>query len=364
MAKFNIAISLRTDLPHDQMLFGSGLSQNVKFFYDLFKVMGYKPYLLTDKRLENDSLRLNGKPYRTTTHDEILQSTLPFPLIFEAGVTVGRSRRAQFRESTGSKIISLRYGHSMYMDMEQMCHPETLSPGLYEKEPDFVWASPHFKIAYPYLATIYNAPVRECPYIWEPDFVANPFGATDYRETPDIYVMEPNISVLKNALIPLAVIENLYRRDADSFGTATILNGLHYNDRKYFLSNIVKNLSSLIAEANKVYFAGRNKFNDVFKKRDILLGHQMGCELNYLYFEALWKGIPLVHNSPALEDVGYYYPECDVFEGRDQCLKAIRDRNVTASQRKNKAFVRQYSIHNKSVQNQYKLLIDEAIESK
>lgn len=362
MAKLNVAISLRDDLPHDQMLFGSGLSQNVKFFYDLLEAIGHKPHLLVAKPVDNGRLRITGKLYRATTNDGILQSVKPFALIFEAGVTVAPATRAAFRER-GGKIISLRYGHSLYMDMEQMCYQETLTGGLYEKEPDFVWASPHFKVAFSYLATIYNAPVQECPYIWESDFVGTPFESSDYRAKPDIYVMEPNISVLKNALIPLAIIESIYRVEPDSFGKAMILNGMHFHQREYFLSNIVKNFDSLISHANKVYFTGRYKFEEVFQKRDILLGHQMGCELNYLYLEALWKGVPLVHNSPAFEEAGYYYRDCEVMEGRDQCVRAIRDKAVEANLKKNHAFIKRYSIHNKAVQHRYQELITEVMDS-
>lgn len=363
MAKLNIAISLRDDLHQDQMLFGSGLSQNVKFFYDLLEMIGHRPHLFVEKPVADGRLRLSGKHYRVVTVEDILQSAKPFTLVFEAGVTVAAPTRTLFKERLGAKIISLRYGHSMYMDMEQICYQETLSGGLYEKEPDFVWASPHFRSAYSYLATVYNAPVRECPYIWEPDFVRAPFDRTDYREKPDIYVMEPNISVLKNALIPLAIIESLFRTDPDSFGKAMILNSVHFHRREYFLSNIVKNFGSLISHANKVYFTGRYRFDEAFQKRDILLGHQMGCELNYLYLEALWKGVPLVHNSPAFQEAGYYYHDCEVLEGRDQCLRAIRDRSMAANQKHNRAFIRRYSIHNKNIQQTYRELIGEALES-
>lgn len=362
MAKLNVAISLRDDLPQDQILFSNGLSQNIKFFYELLELLGYKSYFLLETPIENNTIRVKDAQYRTITHQGILQSNKSFALIFEAGVTVAPVMRAQFREN-GAKIISLRYGHSMYTDMEQICYQETLTGGLYEKEPDFVWASPHFKLAYSYLATVYNAPVRECPYIWEPDFVSTPFDRIDYREKPDIYVMEPNIGVLKNALIPLAIIENIYRTTPDIFGKAMILNSKHFHQREYFLSNIVKNFDSLISHANKVYFTGRYKFDEVFQKRDILLGHQMGCELNYLYLEALWKDVPLVHNSPAFKDAGYYYPDCEVLEGCDQCLRAIRDKGVASNREKNLAFLHRYSIHNKNVQQGYRELIREVLDS-
>ena len=42
--------------------------------------------------------------------------------------------------------------------------------------------------------------------------------------------------------------------------------------------------------------------------RTIILSHQLKCELNYLYFEALYLGLPLLHNSPMISEYGYFYP--------------------------------------------------------
>ena len=41
-------------------------------------------------------------------------------------------------------------------------------------------------------------------------------------------------------------------------------------------------------------------------------------ELNYLYFEALYLGLPLLHNSSSLSAYGYYYPDSDTQEAARQ----------------------------------------------
>lgn len=360
MKRLSFAITIRSDQPLSQILFGNGLSQNIKFFYDLLVLMGHKPYFLVDYK-EADSIRFNKKNYHCYTLNEVISKSKPTDIAFEIGVSISQSQRSLLRKHLGTKIISVRYGHSMFMDMEQICHKETMSPGLYVNKPDRVWISPHLKNSSSYLETIYDAPVHSCPYIWEPDFVSNRFCKNDYNKNPDIYVMEPNISLLKNSLIPLAIIEQLYRKHPGSFNKAMILNGLHFNEQEFFLDNIVRNMSSLKSEAKKVYFTGRYKFDEALKNRDILLGHQYGCELNYLYLEALWKGVPLVHNSPSFKSVGYYYPDFDALAGSEKCLEAINNTKVTNEQSKNNEFIKKYSIHNKTVQNQYRQLIIEAI---
>jgi hypothetical protein len=355
MKNINVAITIRNDQPLNQTLFGNGLSQNVKFLYDILELIDCSPYFLVDTSSPHNSIVLKDKTYDAYTIAEVIESKRHTDIALEAGVTIAKEQRDLLKNTFNTKIVIVRYGHSMFMDMEQMCHPETMSGGLHVAKPDAVWASPHFIKAFSYLETIYDAPVSIGPYIWEPDFVSKDHDRT-YLDKPDIYVMEPSISLLKNALIPIAIIEKTYREQPDSFGKAMILNGTHYNQSNYFLDNIARNMKSLIAENNKVYFTGRYGFDDVFKRRDILLGHQFECELNYLYLEALYKNIPLVHNSPAFCEVGYYYPEFDVNVGRFQLAAAINDTQY--DENKNVEFIYKYSIHNSANQARYLELIE------
>ncbi len=356
MKSLSIAITLNNTLDANEMTFTNGLSQNVKFLYDVLRQIGHKPYFMVSKPAKSNRLKFGARIYRAITYNEALTMKESTQIVMEVGVSVNEAQRNEFRKKFNSKIVSIRYGHTMFMDMEQICHAETLTPGLYVTKPDAVWASPHFKEAYTYLETVYQAPIKTCPYIWEPDFVSQK-AETTHKTVPDIYVMEPNISILKNALIPIAIIENIYRSAPNSFGKATILNSLHFNQRPYFLDNIVKNFSCFIAEANKAFFTGRYTFDQVFKERDILLGHQHGCELNYLYLEALHRNIPLVHNSPAFAEIGYYYGDCDVYSGANQLKSAINNANIKSEAAKNKAFLKRYSIHNTSVQETYQNLL-------
>jgi hypothetical protein len=250
------------------------------------------------------------------------------------------------------------------MDMEQISYEHDIKiGGVHRQGNDFVWTSPHIAYGLPYLETIYNARGAICPYIWEPDFIQTQF--TDYQNNGprDIYVMEPSISVIKHALIPLTIIEEVYRENPAAFGRATIISGTNYNNKQYFLDNIVRNLSSARAEANKVFFTPRANFEEVFKKPDVLLGHQWGCELNYLYLEAIYAGLPLVHNSEGLKDLGYYYPGFDTHKGKEQCLEALHNHDEKKTIEEGRKLLEQFSIHNDSVQKEYTRLINEVLES-
>lgn len=357
-----LLLTIRNDVADPNVIFSNGFSQNLKFFFELLELLGHEPYLLVADENRDGKVVLAGRNYPTVTYQRVRSEDVRYDIAFEGGCTINPPFRDYLRERFGTRVVSLRYGISMIMDMEQMSHHETMTGGLHFAGADWVWTSPHIAYGLPYLEVVYNAPGRVAPYIWEPDFVPRRFVSRGQMDVRDIFVMEPSISIIKHGLIPLTIIEELYRRSPDAFGKATILNGSHYNMRTYFLENVVRNFSSAIAEANKVFFGGRVPFGQVFKRPDLLLGHQWGCELNYLYLEALWAGLPLVHNSDALAEVGYHYPGFDVHAGTERCLEALRDHDEARSLARAEAFVQRYSIRNPEVQAGYRRLIDEVMD--
>ena len=74
-----------------------------------------------------------------------------------------------------------------------------------------------------YYKTLYNCPVKEAPYFWEPENLNKqkkyPFIQNDLDNTKkkNIYIAEPNINIHKNSLLPICIIEELYRKYPNSF---------------------------------------------------------------------------------------------------------------------------------------------------
>jgi len=40
-------------------------------------------------------------------------------------------------------------------------------------------------------------------------------------------------------------------------------------------------------------------------------------DLNYVFLECFYLGVPLIHNSKMLKDYGYYYPDLDISKGAE-----------------------------------------------
>lgn len=354
-------ITIQGRLADEGQWFSSGYSQNVKFLYDLLEAMGHEPCFAVDGDVEGERVEILGRSYRARSFADVFASPRPVDLLFEAGVTIDLGQRAILRER-GARIVAVRYGISLIFDMEQMIHAETMTPGIHIGGPDVVWTSPHIAYGAPYLETLYSCPAAIAPYLWEPDFVDVRLGAEADPDQRDVYVMEPNMSVIKNALVPLAILEEVFRRDREAFGKGMVLNASGFYQRVFFVENIVRNFSSLQAGGGKVYFAPRALFRDAFTRRDVLLAHQWGCSLNYLYMEALHAGIPFVHNAEELADAGFFYPGFDVHAGAEQLARALAPHDAAAVARASDAVLARFSIKSPDVQREYARLLEQAMD--
>jgi len=354
-----IAITFRDDMPLKQLVHANGIAQNIKFLYDLFELIGHQPFFLTFSEVPAHDSVFQGKRYRSSTFREIVDNAVEVPLALEIAVTLNPDHREILRTKCKSKIVSVKYGNSMIMDVQETIFMDKTHGRLYVSEPDSLWISPHFSRSKSYFESLYQCKAHYCPYIWEPEFISPELSDGKVNGNPDIYVMEPNIDVMKSALIPICIISELYKEDSDTFDRAFILNSEHFSSKPFFLNNIVRNLPGISSETQKVFFSGRHSFDEVFRRDDILLGHQWECGLNYLYFEALHKGVRLVHNSDYMSDVGSFYPDCEIQKGVEACKRAIEIDEDCSEQ--NQQFLAAHSIYNPRIQGLYEQLIQASV---
>ena len=364
---YDIAISISDKIDANH-LYSNGISQNIVLLYELFELLGHKVFLVVITPRENQKLKFNNnQQFDTYTLEELTEKQQTLDLFFEAGAIQNTDSRGIIK-SLSAKIISIHYGNSLIMDMENILYKDEKDSGFQHiaDSIDYIWISPHHAYHQSYLEILYNAKASIIPFVWNPKFIKNKkFSKKDFRTVPNIYVMEPNISVVKNALIPMTIIEALYCKSPDSFHQAFIVNGDCIKDKPYLLNNIISNMHSLNASVvkDKVFFSERCRFDDVFIHPDILLSHHWNNGLNYLSLEALYHNIPLVHNSEFFEEVGYFYPDFDVHKGAEVLEDALKNHkaNFLVHKNKNQEFLKQYSIYNSKVQQQYQQLLDDMI---
>lgn len=354
-----IAITVRDDIAFGQALSINGISQNALFLYDVMKNCGHQPFLLYFDKKFQPPPEIAGHNYDFLLFQSVLDDNIAIDVLLEVGVSLNQTQRQQLRNLYRTKVVVMRLGNSYWMDLENILFKsDEVTDGPVVAGADQVWISPHFELTRQYHEALNQCPSHICPFLWDPKFVSS--EPVNFASGPlrDIYVMEPNINVVKNALIPLCIISELFKKDPESFGKATILNGLHFNQKRLFLRNIIANLPGTSNQLDKVFFSGRYRFDQVFSNPGILLGFHYQNGLNYLYNEALYRGVPLVHNSEFLQEVGYFYSEFDIQSGAIEVEKALHVGYQQEQVDKNREFLTRYSANNIDVQTTYASLLD------
>ena len=116
-----------------------------------------------------------------------------------------------------------------------------------------------------------------------------------------------------------------------------------YKKRKGFL-NIQKRITFLDA---------------VTKFGSIILSHQQDNALNYLYLEALYLNLPILHNSIFIKEYGYYYPENDIDFAKLQMQKILKEHKKTIPyySYNSRKIIEKFSFRNPNNINIYKKII-------
>lgn len=257
------------------------------------------------------------------------------------------------------KKVFVKYGHEYYNDLSRLLpkgqNNVCCAPKAYNI--DEVWISPHFESTKYYYQALYNAKVKILPFIWEPDNLKmNQFTLDDFYRKKDIYIIEPHINNHKTSLIPILIVNELWKQNPDCFNKLYIVGNNPYSNNEYFKNHLLSKIEVLHSYNDKAFFCPRARFPDIFINPGVLLCHQENCGLNYIYLEALFIRIPLVHNSSYIKESGYYYTDKNILEGVSALKKALAEFKPID----NSLTIDRYSYDNHNVVKNYKKLFDDS----
>ncbi len=215
---------------------------------------------------------------------------------------------------------------------------------------DAVWVLPKDRPFIPMLEALHRCPVFETPFIWNAAFLEqrikdvsasglsfgfNPSVDGQDRKGLRAAIFEPNISVTKTSTIPMLICDEAYRRNRAAISEMRILNSVQLRDHPTF--TFLNNSLDLTRDGKTVLDQRHDFPSYMAQHADLVVTHHWDNPQNILYLDALWGGYPLVHNSPWLGDVGYFYPESDTVTGARQILTAWAEHAVNLSSYRAKA---------------------------
>ena len=358
-----ITINLSTDI------WSSGINQNAIYLSMLFDKIGYKTELLhsTDKNIENiNNIKvIHIKEAYNKKYDILIQ----------LGFTITKSIIDRFKKNNKNiKLVAYICGNHFVVDMESILFgsysERTKLMEMDKEDPialaDQIWVIPqNEKIALQYqsfLSGQKNATV--VPFIWNPISIENfnkekGYSTYQNRDLKRVGVMEPNISVIKNVLLPLVALEKQYTL-YKNLSEILLIGGdkLASNKRlMQILSNTDIYKDGLVSAETRIAI-----MDSINRYVDIVLSWQWENNLNYLWLDVAWMGWPVVHNGSLCKDVGYYYNEFDIKNAQEKIQEVIENHNDDKDYlERNRNIIKRYTMDNGNLLDQYKMLIDNVI---
>jgi hypothetical protein len=357
-------------------LFSNGINQNALYLAMMYSDMGHQVDVIGPTSIDGQAAKeisvlkiegLNLRPIKDTLEEH-------YDLIITVGLMIEQTHYDRYKKvNPNFKFVAYKCGNELLTDMESILY------GAHEKRskifnslpapavPDAIWSIPQMENTnldyYSYQLGTDNATV--VPFIWDPIVTEKYKEAGNHKEWTqfkgkNVGVMEPNISMMKNLLVPIVILDKYLGRQNE-------LDHIYLFSAKKLATNprLIKILQESRNNIIKYVTAeDRQPTLRVLDKHvDAVVSWQIENNLNYLYFDIAWMGWPIIHNANLCQDVGYYY------EGQDattaaQHLEHIFENHSKEYRHRNRKAIKRFTRQNKNLVKQYKQLTEDVMQSK
>lgn len=151
-------------------------------------------------------------------------------------------------------------------------------------------------------------PTRRLPFFWSPaplivHMQSLPQPAPHADNPWHIHVAESNQRNGSSAIFPLVALREVANQSAVPIKTITVHNGEQIKDNKFFKDNVFAHSKVDGVEYN---FVGRQRACDwsILPEPTAVFGHVRFAHGKYTYFDCAWAGIPVIHNSYWMRQLG------------------------------------------------------------
>lgn len=263
------------------------------------------------------------------------EAAVTLDVMIEMSAQLNREWVVAFRER-GGKIVSMRVGNDYVIDIERMVFGKPQGLLITGAPYHEVWTLAEYQsTCVPYFGSTFRCPVRVMPHLWSPLVLqreaqrlpeGRSFGYRPGRVRWRAGIFEPNICMVKTGFIPLLACEAAHRANPDMLEHVWAYNTLDLKAHSGF-SGFASSLD--IVRHGLASFEGRYPFCQIVASDvDVVVSHQWENAQNYVYYEALYGGYPLVHNSHLIGDCGYRYHEFDCEEGGRALQRAYTEHDT------------------------------------
>ncbi len=330
--KIGITLGLHRE---DESLWVNGIKQNALYLAMAFQnsphghqvVLVNTTHVAITDALAWDLTRFPTRPFAEAKDD--------LDILIELGGQVSPEQTDELK-ARGTRLVSYCCGPEYVQNIEAMIFRRRLWDTIFcNQRYDALWVIPQVaETSQGFFETLRRRKAQVVPFVWHPMAIearaaSLPHGG-QYRPTgapKRLTVIEPNIDVLKFCLYPTLIAEQAFRAAPDSIGFLHVLNSTPLATEVPEFIGLMTLLD--IVKAGKASFIGNYETPQVLAElTDIVISHQWGLALNYLYLEVCWQGYALVHNAHLCREIGYFYPGNDITAGAQALLAAIQTHDL------------------------------------
>ena len=301
---------------------------------ELFKTLGHtvKMINMRGNRPWWDDCTPIQKMYDVINLEDLSNNTERFDIIFEISQLV---LTAELRAKITDKSVWIIRKPFVLTEIESSIYPVTAHPRNFTGVSE-AWLLDDVtaKDDITAVETLTGLKVRHVPFVWTPilaEAQSRAIGGTQWRANPAapffVRMADTNQSSSSSSTIPLVIIRELARKKFPIEGWA-LHNGEHIAGSKFFKENVLKHCADLDVSGACV---GRQRSVEWVRDENVIvLVNLRFNRLRPVLLDLAWAGIPVVHNSPALRELGHgldrsYYTDNSIEEGVQAFQNIISD---------------------------------------
>jgi len=374
MRKDSYKVGITVVLETGHSVFSNGIRQNGMMLAKLLKLAGHEVSILNfQKNNAMEKFPWDVNEYKTVNIFEEPDYPKNLDVLIHLQTASNESETLLWKGMNPNlKVITYQCGNNYVNDMEDILFQSREGHNILMKLDhaiDDVWYVPQQKFNnHDYYKILLRKDPRAIPFVWDPMFIDEHIKIIQADPTKDPYynnegpskrisMFEPNINIVKYSMPCILATEQAYRKRPDliSFMYAS-------NTNKLVDINLFKALMNQldIVRDSKAQFTSRYPIVHYLESRtDIVVSHQWGNPLNYLYLDALYLGYPLVHNAELIADLGYYYEGFNMDDTANQIINAAEnhDKNIREYKKDSMEKIFRYRPENKELQEEYTMLL-------
>ena len=287
-------------------------------------------------------------------------------VMIEMSAQLNRDWAVSFKER-GGKIVTMRVGNDYVIDIERMMFNKPNGMLVAGTPYDEIWTLPEYeRSCVNYFGSAMRAPVRLMPHLWSPVVLERAsaslpqdqrFGYKPGRAKWRLGIFEPNVCMVKTSHLPMLLIDVAHRSNPGFIEKLNVFNTFQLKDHPTFVG-FANSLD--VVQHGLATFEGRFPvYHSLATQVDAVVSHHWENGQNYLYYEVLHGGYPLIHNSTFLGDCGYYYPDFDCEQGGLAVLQAFaqHDADLPGYREKAKSLLRKLDPENEENVRAYSLAL-------